>query len=104
MPVRLCQHRGCSGLATYRGRCKVHARKREAGIRRVGKAVYGTKRWKMTRKRKLSITPLCERCFEIATDVHHKRGVANDPWALDGLEALCVSCHSKETRREMMNA
>ena len=54
----------------------------------------------MTRRRKLADTPLCERCGQIATDVHHRHDLAQggNPWALDGLEALCHACHSRETR------
>lgn len=70
--------------------------------KRVGKTVYNSKRWKYLRRHKLHFDPLCEQCGVIATDVHHKHGVVADPWALDGLEALCHSCHSKVTRAEQV--
>lgn len=100
MPTRLCLTAGCSAPISYRGYCKAHARARET--KRVGKAIYNTARWQNTRKRVLSEHPLCK-CGEIATDVHHREDLADggDPWDLEGLEALCHSCHSTETRNRM---
>lgn len=96
-----CLEPGCPDYAAYRGRCQRHRRQRERQINRKGRALYNTKRWAQTRKRKLYASPLCERCGRVATDIHHRHGVANgNPYALEGLEALCRSCHSKETRAE----
>lgn len=77
----------------------IHSKERDASIERSGRVIYNTKRWQMTRKRKLALNPICEQCNnDLATDVHHKHGVANDPWSIEGLEALCHSCHSRVTR------
>jgi hypothetical protein len=83
-----------------RGRCAEHARSNDYAINRAGKRIYGTKRWKLLRRRVLFEQPLCatEGCDAIATDVHHKHGVENDPWSREGLEGLCHACHSKLTR------
>jgi 5-methylcytosine-specific restriction endonuclease McrA len=59
-------------------------------------------RWKRTRRRKLAVTPACERCGEPATDVHHRdeKGLDGDAaYDIANCEALCHSCHSKHTNR-----
>jgi 5-methylcytosine-specific restriction enzyme A len=99
---RPCLEAGCPEFAVYRGRCAEHARINERDILRIGRAVYATKRWRILRRRKLRANPICERCDRrLATDVHHKRGVAVDPWSWGELESLCHSCHSRETAREL---
>jgi 5-methylcytosine-specific restriction endonuclease McrA len=106
MPIRLCNgHPTCSEKAVYRGRCAKHSRENEREINRAGRQLYGTKRWQMTRRKVLFLNPLCQ-CGAIAEDVHHKVDLADDgdPWALEGLEALCRSCHSKETRARQTDA
>jgi hypothetical protein len=93
---RPCMEAGCGEFAVYRGRCGEHARLRSRATERIGRTVYNSKRWRLTRLRKLSLNPICERCDRaLATDVHHVYGVEHDPWALDGLQSLCHSCHSK---------
>lgn len=105
MPRKLCLDSGCAAPPTYRGYCQRHARAKEQRTNRQGKAVYNTKRWKVLRRHKLFLNPICERCTaELAVDVHHRHGVENDPWSVDGLEALCKSCHGKVTRAEMTHA
>lgn len=99
MPSRLCSEPRCPNPATYRGRCATHSAMRERTRTKRGREVYGKERWKQLRRRKLLATPLCERCYRVASDVHHKHGVEADPWAIEGLESLCHSCHSQETRR-----
>ncbi len=98
-PVRLCAEPRCPNEADYRGRCVVHARRRERQTRRAGKPIYNKARWKHTRTRFLFDHPLCE-CGEIATDVHHRVDLADggDPWSTENLEALCHCCHAKLTR------
>ncbi len=59
-------------------------------------------RWTRLRAWFLAQHPLCNRCGDPANEVHHKHelrqgGARLDP---DNLEALCKSCHSKETRRQ----
>jgi 5-methylcytosine-specific restriction enzyme A len=95
----LCAEARCPDPPVYRGRCQRHARQRDRQINRAGRAIYNTKRWKLTRRRKLTETPLCE-CGAIATDVHHLQDIADggDPWAMANLQSLCHSCHSKTTR------
>jgi 5-methylcytosine-specific restriction endonuclease McrA len=101
MPTRLCLEPSCPNPVAYRGRCQRHARQRNRETRSTNSKIYNSKRWVMTRRHKLSLTPLCERCDDIATDVHHRNDIqaGGDIWNLDNLEALCHRCHSQETRR-----
>lgn len=101
MPTRLCAEPTCPTPATYRGRCPTHAKQRNRETRSRNTKIYNSKRWQITRRRKLSLTPLCERCGDIATDVHHREDIqqGGSPWAISNLEALCHPCHSQETRR-----
>lgn len=99
---RACLEPRCPSPASYRGRCQAHARQQDKAINRVGRSIYNTKRWKVLRLAKLNLTPFCEEqgCESMATDVHHKHGVEQDPWSMEGLEALCHAHHSQRTRRE----
>lgn len=101
MPRGICAAAGCPDPPTYRGRCQRHARQNERQINRAGKSIYNTKRWRLTRRKKLALNPICEwdGCTQLAEDVHHRHGVEADPWSLDGLEALCHSHHSRLTRQ-----
>lgn len=83
----------------------MHSKERERTITRAGKATYNSKRWQMTRRAKLDRTPICERCNnELATEVHHRTAIADGgaEYAMENLEALCKSCHSRETRGEQI--
>lgn len=108
MPSRPCLVPGCPNLATYRGRCQEHARKRDRSIPRAGKTVYSTKKWRTTRRAKLTETPICETegCARLATDVHHRVDLADggDPYRMGNLEAHCHAHHSSETRRRQVAA
>ena len=63
--------------------------------------MYDSKRWRVLRRRKLFIDPLCERCGVVGRDVHHRVDLSDggDPFAVTNLESLCRSCDSKETWR-----
>lgn len=103
-PASLCIHPGCIDLATYRGRCQQHARQRTQQTRSANAPIYNSRRWKITRRHKLSLNPICEDCDQrIAEHVHHKTDLqaGGDPWAIDGLEALCASCHNRTTARRL---
>lgn len=103
MPTRLCLEPRCSEPPAYRGRCLTHRTQRNRETRSRNAKVYGTKRWRLLRRKKLKATPICERCDHVlATDVHHRQAIQDggDPWSMTNLEALCHSCHSQVTRRE----
>jgi 5-methylcytosine-specific restriction enzyme A len=101
--MKLCAEAGCQARVT-RDRCPEHAAQQTQLHRSQHNGFYASKRWRITRRRKLSLNPICERCDEeLAVEVHHVHGVSNgNPYALDGLEALCKPCHSKTTRREQL--
>jgi len=100
---RVCTAPGCGNTTARGGRCAECSRKYERTIDRAGKGVYSRKKWKLTRRRKLLDQPLCK-CGRLAEHVHHVNPLreGGDPWKLEGLEALCASCHSRETRREQL--
>lgn len=106
LPLKVCLEAGCGNPVSYRGRCSDHARLREGQIDRGGSNIYSTRRWKVLRRRKLFLNPICEAesCDQVATDVHHKVDLADggDPWRLQGLESLCKSHHSRLTRAGQM--
>ena len=68
---------------------------------------YSTAQWQRLRKVKLSASPLCEDCRPIgrmvqASHVDHVHAISDGgpPFpGLDGLRALCLSCHSAKTAR-----
>ena len=67
---------------------------------------YNTARWRKVRSLKLSAQPLCEAClphrYTIASHVDHVHAISNGGPAfpgMDGLRALCPSCHSAKTAR-----
>jgi hypothetical protein len=102
VPTRLCLELRCPEPAIRRGRCAKHNTVCNRETRSENRGIYNSKRWQITRSRYLFDHPLCEHpeCMAIATDVHHKVDLqaGGDPWAMDGLEALCHSHHSMETR------
>lgn len=77
--------------------------------RKARKKIYNSVQWQRARKVKLARNPLCERCLANgvitpAGHVHHIQDLADRPdlaHDLDNLEALCIGCHSSETRRRM---
>lgn len=101
MPTRLCLTPRCPDPATYRGRCKRHAKQRNRETH-TNKTIYNTKRWQILRRSVLFNHPLCP-CGEIATDVDHINPIeqGGDAWSRQNLQALCHSCHSIKTNREM---
>lgn len=102
MPFRPCLSPSCPNYAERRGRCRDCNALNDKSMRRAGRALYGTKRWRILRAKKLSLDPMCqwhEGCQALATDVHHRHGVEVDPWSLEGLESLCHAHHSQLTRR-----
>jgi 5-methylcytosine-specific restriction protein A len=98
--IRSCINSSCPNPATYKGRCREHARHNNRNINRAGYDTYRTKRWYHARRRILFDHPLCAECGAIATDVHHIIDLADggDPYAPTNLSALCHACHARHTR------
>jgi 5-methylcytosine-specific restriction endonuclease McrA len=101
MPIRLCLEARCPERAVYRGRCEHHARNRDRETHR-NRWVYSSKRWRLLREKVLTEQPLCE-CGMIARDVDHVVAIEDggDVWRRENLQALCGSCHSVKTSREV---
>ena len=101
--MRLCSTPGCTGPAVSRNRCRDHAREANRKYTSVHKPKYNSKKWTLTRRRKLFRTPICEHpdCDRLAVDVHHANG-HEDFFNLDGLEALCKEHHGEVTRAEQL--
>ena len=114
MPYRLphaCGVPGCPIVATGKTQyCEEHKRVRTYDEDRPSawRRGYGGKRWQRLRGVVLAKNPLCVACLERdrtepAVDVDHilpKNEGGTD--ALSNLQGLCVSCHSKKTRGEML--
>jgi 5-methylcytosine-specific restriction protein A len=105
MPKAPCLEPNCGQFAVYRGRCPDH--RRRYGRRRYADgngSLYRTKRWRILRRRRLYLEPLCRGCGELATDVDHivPIGEGGSKWELSNLQSLCHRCHSIKTRMEMM--
>lgn len=66
-------------------------------------SLYSSARWKVLRKYKLQLNPLCEMCAEQgqvvpAQVVHHKVEAKDRPdlfYDLDNLQSLCDACHNQ---------
>jgi 5-methylcytosine-specific restriction endonuclease McrA len=108
MPTRLCMD--CRvNPAVKRGRCgecnRALARDRSTE-RRARQSFYASRPWRMTRKRHLSLHPLCEYlidgkpCDLIASVVHHVVDLADGgaPRDHSNLQSLCKSHHDQITR------
>lgn len=96
--MRLCAEAGCASVATYRGRCRQHARTNDQAIARKGAGKYGTRLWRRRRAQQLFREPLCAHCGHIAEIAHHVDGIENDPHHRR-LQSLCTSCHSALHRK-----
>lgn len=103
----VCLEPGCPNLAERRGRCVDHARAYERTIGRAERGKYGSRRWRILRARYLSDHGVCEGCRRrVSEHVHHRVDIAVDPTRMydpTNLEALCASCHSRETRRRQLH-
>jgi 5-methylcytosine-specific restriction endonuclease McrA len=64
---------------------------------------YTNARWRRLRKWKLADTTLCEQCSRVAQEVDHIQPIRDggDPYAIDNLQSLCKSCHSKKTVQDI---
>jgi 5-methylcytosine-specific restriction protein A len=108
MVNRPCLEPSCPRFATLRGYCKVHTTARNKRQRSANNSFYASKRWRMTRRRKLSLDPFCESqeiCNgALANEVHHIKAIeaGGARYAIDNLMSLCRPCHSAKTRREQL--
>ena len=79
--------------------------------RTVGLELYRTKRWQRLRTKVLRDHPLCvmsgkvETCRVAAVDVDHIKPHLGDKalfYAVENLQPMCRSCHSRKTAQELL--
>lgn len=70
---------------------------------------YSSPEWRSMREIVLTTSPWCKECerngkpYVLATEVHHKVDIVDDPsrcMDIENLEGLCKPCHSRITSRE----
>lgn len=108
MPVSACVEPGCAGFAKERGRCAEHLQERRQETRSVGRKlkIYGTRRWKATRRAVLSRDRYtCRSCKKFGNEVDHIVPLAQNgaPYAMSNLQTLCKACHSRKTALEVLH-
>jgi 5-methylcytosine-specific restriction enzyme A len=109
-PPKACAVPGCPGLATDGARCPEHRRPAWTGVRSQASAdrkkrIYDTRRWAGLRRTVLRQRTFCETpgCGRPSTEVDHIVAVEDggpDFPPLEGLAALCRSCHAKKSLQE----
>lgn len=107
-PLKKCATPGCRQLVRGVAHCPAHAK--QANKRTSGSTdpFYQSRAWKNLRTAFIAANPLCRACEEIGRTepgyiVDHIVERADDAsreldW--DNLQTLCLSCHSRKTRRE----
>ncbi len=94
MPSRPDTHRPAKAATEYQHAAPRQERYRPSPDKRGYDAV-----WARVRRMYLRRHPVCSRCRNPASEVHHVETIRNGGARLDAsnLEALCKSCHSRET-------
>jgi 5-methylcytosine-specific restriction protein A len=100
-----CLRPYCSQQAERDGYCRQHAAQLPKRSRHEAGYDYT---WVKFRRVYLTRHPLCVRCLSdervtAATEIHHRRELRDYPelrFEEENLEALCKSCHSRETNRK----
>jgi len=113
-PLRPCKEYGCKALVK-RGYCELHSNIRKEKYRNNNKLYdqargsrhvrgYDT-RWTKFRLYYLRQHPICSKCANPATLIHHivdlkKHG---DKYEDSNLQPLCVACHNKIHKRHKLH-
>lgn len=72
--------------------------------------IYNSKKWKTIRNEYINEHPVCERCGQQATTVHHirrfsqglnKKEIEQLAYDKNNLMSLCMKCHLSEHRRTL---
>jgi 5-methylcytosine-specific restriction endonuclease McrA len=101
MPKSPCIEAKCPNYARPKSpRCDEHTRKRErerSRDRRRRGFNYNGMKWRRTSRRYRFENPLCEKCGELAEDVHHIQSPFHGgaPYLFDNLMSLCKRCHGQ---------
>ena len=104
-PQKPCKHPNCPELVDYGSKyCLPHQRQAEARERQdrgTSHARGYTRLWQKIRLMFLRAHPVCEKCGQAATEVHHIKPLAHGgTHAAGNLMALCKACHSGVTAKE----
>jgi len=111
LPRSQCNVPTCSGMASRRGLCSLHAGTLQQGQRADGqpKAHYRTSRWQQLSLQVRREEPWCRKCTaegrpavpseETDHIIPLERGGTDDR---ENLQALCRKCHALKTRRETL--
>lgn len=111
--VRICKADGCYCKTSDKsGYCERHLwmeradqeKKRQGFFRGApSSSLYNSSRWRKASKEYLKSNPVCAKCGQPATEVHHvipHRGDESVFWAESNWQGLCHMCHVEETKRE----
>ena len=98
-PVHNCNKPGCYNLTRNRLCDDCMKKARKAADSKKEDAFIHSSRWRTLSRLKLALTPLCERCGDAATLVHHKdhNQRNNHP---SNHESLCRRCHDEEHKED----
>jgi len=103
-----CKQVGCPGASfDGTGFCEKHIHLYQSFVKSQPRnPIYNTSKWKKLRKHMLMQSPICNRCKKLPSNVvHHLREARVFPelaFEESNLEALCSSCHNRESQREGM--
>jgi len=116
MPIRsnrICNKINCNRVIEgTRSRCKEHESKPFEHLNKIRSSgmddnttFYNSRRWRKTSKLFLSLNPICVECGNLAKHSDHIKRIADggDPYSFTNLQALCISCHSSKTAKEIRN-
>lgn len=122
--MKICAARGCEEIALPgKPRCEKHQAEQDATRAtqraqaqaspeaQAARRLYADPKWKRAARRFLELNPLCVDCGELgavvdATDVDHitpHKGDLKLFWDRNNWQALCHSCHSRKTAREVFH-
>jgi 5-methylcytosine-specific restriction enzyme A len=111
-PKTPCRYPGCPRLVDGGSYCEEHQKEITKQYNtyerdKVSQRFYQSEEWKLVRKRKLQLNPLCEECLRQgkltkATMVDHIKPIKEGgaPLDLANLQSLCWSCHSRKSAEE----
>ena len=115
-PLKPCKYPGCANLSDQ-SYCEVHRRAvRAENNRRYDennrdqnmREFYISTEWRKLRQLKLQKNPMCEICFAegraseavIVDHILPAREYPDRRLDIENLQSVCMSCHSRKTRRE----